>query len=428
MFRLTIPLGPTTSRGPGGFGTREALEIGAVVLTGAGHLVASRAGASDVFIPAVVLGWGGYVGYRAATEPGFLGDLGFSGENLGRAARDVALLSGGAALAMGAYGAASGHLRLDPSLVPLLVLYPAWGITQQALVQGFVTRHLDAAGLPVSVVVPVSAAAFGAVHLPNWPLTAATTATRRRVRPALPPRPDRVAARRGARGSRRPLLRVGPRPRPVRRDLRRRLAQLQMDPDGSCPVLRIPCCVFSVGTRNTEYATQPSAPVTNGLTLHRAAGGRRQPGVNGGSAGARGAWRDLPAPSPRTRGSAQRVRHAQSRRRAVVVAHARAVAGRPAVAGGARGRGRARPRRGRPGPPLRVARADGPGPLHRPGGDARAPRARPRDGPGRGDPRARRRAGGGEARRARRARRPVRPGGRRQSSTRASGCRATPTA
>ena len=171
--RLTIPL--DGSFRPDRLGAREVAEMGAVALTGVGHLAASRAGASDVFIPVVVVGWGGYTAARALTEPGFLTDLGLSTQNLGRASRDVALLSAGAALGMAAYGAANGSLRLDPTLVPLLVLYPAWGLTQQTLVQGFLTRHLDAAGLPTVAVVPVSAAAFGAVHVPNWPLTGATT-------------------------------------------------------------------------------------------------------------------------------------------------------------------------------------------------------------------------------------------------------------
>ena len=172
--RLTIPL--DGSLRPERLSTREIAEMGAVVLTGVGHLAASRAGASDVFIPVVVVGWGGYVGARALTEPGFLGELGLTSRNLGRASRDVALVSAGAALGMAAYGAANGSLRVDPTLVPLVLLYPAWGLTQQTLVQGFLTRHLDAAGLPTLAVVPVSAAAFGSVHVPDWPLTAATTA------------------------------------------------------------------------------------------------------------------------------------------------------------------------------------------------------------------------------------------------------------
>ena len=125
-LRLTIPL--DGSFGPERLGARELAEMGAVVLTGVGHLAASRAGASDVFVPVVIVGWGGYVGARAATEPGFLSDLGLTGQNLGRASRDVALVSAGAALGMAAYGAANGSLRLDPALAPLLVLYPAWGV------------------------------------------------------------------------------------------------------------------------------------------------------------------------------------------------------------------------------------------------------------------------------------------------------------
>lgn len=77
---------------------------------------------------------------------------------------------------MAAVGAARGTLRVDGRLPPLLLLYPAWGLTQQLLVQGFVTRHLDEAGLPAAAVTPLSAATFGSVHIPNWPLTAATTA------------------------------------------------------------------------------------------------------------------------------------------------------------------------------------------------------------------------------------------------------------
>lgn len=172
--RLTIPLGadaPARAR----LDTRALAEMSAVVLTGVGHLAASRAGVSNGYVPVVIVGWGGYLGVRAATEPDFLADLGLTGENLGRSIRDTALLSAGAVVAMGAYGAANGSLRVEPSLVPLLLLYPAWGLTQQLLVQGFVTRHLDTAGLPAVAVVPMSAATFGSVHLPNLPLTAATT-------------------------------------------------------------------------------------------------------------------------------------------------------------------------------------------------------------------------------------------------------------
>lgn len=169
-LRITLPLdAPVRLDG------RAWAELGAVALTGVGHLAASAAGASDVFIPTALVGWGGYVGYRAATEPGFAADLGFTRRGLGRATRRVLWMSAAAAAGMAAVGAAQGSLRAGPEMLPLLVLYPVWGVTQQMLVQGFVTRHLDAAGLPDAAVVPLAAVAFGAVHVPNVRLTAATT-------------------------------------------------------------------------------------------------------------------------------------------------------------------------------------------------------------------------------------------------------------
>lgn len=174
VVSLTIPLdrAPEAPRLDG----RAWAELGAVVLTGAGHLAASEAGVSNLYIPVVIAGWGGYVGARALDDPGVLAELGFRGENLGRAARDVGLVSAAAAAGMAVYGVANGSTMAEPSLVPLLVLYPAWGLTQQMLVQGFVTRHLAAAGLPALAVAPMTAVTFGSVHVPNWPLTAATTA------------------------------------------------------------------------------------------------------------------------------------------------------------------------------------------------------------------------------------------------------------
>ena len=176
-FTLTIPLGPQgASAGRTPLSRRALLEMGAVALTGIGHLAASSQGVSGAYIPVVVLGWGGYVGARAATEPGTLGALGLTREGLGPAFRDASVVAAVSLAGMAAVGAAQGSLRVDASLLPLLVLYPAWGLTQQTLVQGMLTRHLDAAGLPALAVVPLASVAFGSVHVPNWPLVGATTA------------------------------------------------------------------------------------------------------------------------------------------------------------------------------------------------------------------------------------------------------------
>ena len=170
---LRIPINPAPGQAP--ITPRQWAEMGAVALTGVGHLAASEAGLSAAYIPVVVGGWGGYVGYRGSTEPRFFRELGFTAENLGPAFRDATILAGAATAGMLVIGAAQGTLRLDADMLPLLVLYPAWGVTQQMLVQGMITRHLADAGVSPYVVTPVSAAAFGSVHVPNWELTAATT-------------------------------------------------------------------------------------------------------------------------------------------------------------------------------------------------------------------------------------------------------------
>lgn len=176
LFSVAIPLGPrgTAPRRP--LSRRAQLEIGAVVLTGVGHLAASRQGLSGAYIPVVVVGWGSYVGVRAATQPGALRELGLTRDGLGPAFREATVVAVVSLGAMAAVGAARGSLRVDASLLPLLVLYPAWGLTQQTLVQGMLTRNLDAAGLPAVAVVPLSAMTFGSVHVPNGPLVGATTA------------------------------------------------------------------------------------------------------------------------------------------------------------------------------------------------------------------------------------------------------------
>ena len=173
-FALVIPVNRASSAPP--LSPRAWAEMGAVAATGVGHLAFAEFGASGLFIPLAIGGWGSYVGYRAATEPDFLGDLGLTGEGLGPAFRDASILAGTALAGMAIIGAAQGTLEVDADLLPLLALYPVWGVVQQTLVQGFVTRHLDDAGLSPWVVTPLSALAFGSVHVPNWKLTAATTA------------------------------------------------------------------------------------------------------------------------------------------------------------------------------------------------------------------------------------------------------------
>jgi len=153
--------------------------MGAVALTGAGHLAFSAADASAYFIPVAAAGWGGYVYLRTREDPDFLRRAGFTSENIGPAFRDGTLVAVGSLALMAGIGAAQGSLRLHPDMVPALLLYPSWGLLQQFLVQGLVAGNLaDAQGWAGSpyFIIPTTAAVFGSVHLPNWKLTAGTFA------------------------------------------------------------------------------------------------------------------------------------------------------------------------------------------------------------------------------------------------------------
>lgn len=160
-----------------GLSRTDWLEMGAVALTGAGHLTFSALDASRWFIPIASLSWGGYLAYRTRTQEGFLQDVGLGRRGLRGAFRDASFVALGSTALMAGAGALQGTLDLDPDLLPLFLLYPAWGLVQQVLVQGMVVANLSEAkrrlGSPY-VVTPVAAGLFGMVHLPNWKLTAAT--------------------------------------------------------------------------------------------------------------------------------------------------------------------------------------------------------------------------------------------------------------
>lgn len=166
-------------RGRSGLSRRAMFEIGGVALTGVGHFVFRAMDASKVYIPLASLGWGTYVYYRTRTDREFLSRVGFTSRDLGGGFRDSTFVAISATALMAGMAARNQSLTLHRDLIPLLLLYPAWGLVQQFLVQGLVSRNLTKAegwlGSPY-VVTPISAALFASVHLPNWKLTAGTFA------------------------------------------------------------------------------------------------------------------------------------------------------------------------------------------------------------------------------------------------------------
>jgi len=154
--------------------TRRIAEIVAALLSGGVHFVTTL-GFAWHGVDQLVLGggWIGYVLWRART-PGTLAGWGLRREGFRPCVRAATIAFAIGAVACAAIGAALGQLTFDAGILPLLLLYPLWGLVQQLIVLGIVAGNLDAMHAPRVAVVAVAALGFGAVHVPDWPLCGAT--------------------------------------------------------------------------------------------------------------------------------------------------------------------------------------------------------------------------------------------------------------
>jgi hypothetical protein len=155
---------------------RTRLEIAAVALTIALYVVCYEVlDARGLFIAVAFLGWTVYFVLRCARDPTAPHEYGLGRRGLRPTALAVAAVVAVGAVACVGVGAARGTLQAGRGLGLALALYPLWGLVQQLLVQAIVVRPL-AERLPATAVVATAAALFGAIHLPDVALTAATAA------------------------------------------------------------------------------------------------------------------------------------------------------------------------------------------------------------------------------------------------------------
>lgn len=155
--------------------TRARGEIAAVLATGALFLLFEEVlRQKALFIGLAIAFWGAYVLRRARAEPGTWKAWGFGRDGLRPSAHAaIAILAAGAGLAALA-GALRGTLRLHWHVLPLLALYPVWGLTQHFMLQALVARNLDRLGTPRPVLVATTAALFALAHVPDPVLVTAT--------------------------------------------------------------------------------------------------------------------------------------------------------------------------------------------------------------------------------------------------------------
>jgi hypothetical protein len=130
-----------------------------------------------VFIALALVGWGTYIRARVRANPKVLKEWGLQTQGLLPSLVAASAFSVAALIVMQGVAQRQHTLLFRPQMALLLALYPVWGTAQQWLVQGIFVRSMVGVGTPMwhKVLVVISAALlFGAVHLPDAKLAAAT--------------------------------------------------------------------------------------------------------------------------------------------------------------------------------------------------------------------------------------------------------------
>ena len=156
----------------------RVLEIAAVLLTGAGKFIFIDGLAAKLpFIVGATLGWGAYVYWRHRRQPGILAYWGFRTDNFRKSFLQLLPLVTAAVLLFATVGYATDKWILSWHLLPVLLLYPLWGVIQQFLVVGLVAGNLhdyEGRRLHPAAVTGSTAVLFSAVHWPARLLVAGT--------------------------------------------------------------------------------------------------------------------------------------------------------------------------------------------------------------------------------------------------------------
>lgn len=157
---------------------QRKLEIFSVVLTGIGKFVfMDTLNWRLPFISVAILAWSVYVIYQSKKHPGILSYWGFRTDTFKSVLKMILPFGIIAIVACFAIGYFLGTLQLTWHIIPILVLYPLWGVIQQFLVIGLVAGNLqDLTSIRWSktTIIVVTALLFGLIHYPYGWLMAGT--------------------------------------------------------------------------------------------------------------------------------------------------------------------------------------------------------------------------------------------------------------
>ena len=157
---------------------RRIAEIAAVLLTAAGKFVFMDYLEWQLpFIAAAILSWTGYISHRTRTAPGITRYWGFRMDNFTTVLLRVLPFGIFAVVACVGTGFYQGTILFTWHIIPILILYPIWGIIQQFLLIALTAGNMqDLKGqkLNKGTIILISAFLFAIVHFPIAWLIAGT--------------------------------------------------------------------------------------------------------------------------------------------------------------------------------------------------------------------------------------------------------------
>ena len=152
--------------------TTRKYEIAAVLLTGAGKFVfMDFLQWKLVFIILSTLGWAGYVIYRSKKSEGILSHWGFRTDNFKQVLKMLMPFGILSVISFFSVGYFLGTINMTWHIIPILLLYPIWGVIQQFLVIGLVAGNLqDLKGQKLNdfLIILLTALLFGFIHYPYY--------------------------------------------------------------------------------------------------------------------------------------------------------------------------------------------------------------------------------------------------------------------
>ncbi len=156
----------------------RSLEISAVILTALGKFVVmDYLNWRLPFIATAIVFWSFYVIYQSKTKPGITKYWGFRTDNFTKVAKIILPFGGLSLVIFLGVGFCQDTIKITWHIIPILILYPIWGIIQQYLLIALTVGNLQDyknSNFAKGFIVIFSAILFGLIHYPFGWLIAAT--------------------------------------------------------------------------------------------------------------------------------------------------------------------------------------------------------------------------------------------------------------